>query len=79
MKEIFEHEGKKYILIEGNGDKGTASCNGCSFAISTGSNVCSRWNHETSDYAFIKEHKCEDRTDIFVLMPTPGPKKKLEL
>ncbi len=77
MKEIFEHEGNKYQLIEGNKDD-ISSCLGCFFRNEP-NRSCNRWKNSTEGYYPFKEHDCADRTDIFVLMPTPGPKKKLKL
>ena len=70
MKEVFEHEGNKYILVEGTGNENT-TCKGCSFRDEK-KEGCIRGS-------LFPEHNCSDRTDIFVLLLTPGPKKKLEL
>ncbi len=71
MKEVFEHEGKKYILIEGQGGNSDTTCIGCSFR-NTEEDACVRGK-------IFEHHNCSERTDIFVPMPIPGPKKKLEL
>lgn len=79
MKEVFEHEGNKYVLIEGQGGKGPKSCIGCAFKESLENTNCKRWDGNSYKYKIFEEHECIDRTDIFTLIPILGPKKKLEL
>ncbi len=75
-KEIYDYNGKKYILVPDDEEK---ACNNCTFMFKENTmNRCSRWNKVNHTWIFLEEVDCIPKDSIFKEY-IPGPKKKLEL